>query len=200
MGIKMKMIGIISFLLIIPSLCAAQNYRIDWYVIGSGGGHAESGNYQVNGTIGQPIVGQSSSSNYIVEAGYWVGIGGGISLGYEYFPGDANMYNGIWPPQVIGGDVTYLVNYFRGLPAGRPCLLNGFWCSADANGDCNIIGSDVTKLVNYFRGIGSILHCADYEPAWLTPGDLPPVAPDGWPNCETPAVVSDIQVLPSSQK
>jgi len=64
--------------------------------------------------------------------------------------------------------------------------LDGFWASADANGDCNVIGSDVTYLVNAFRGFFSILYCIDYPPAWPTPADLPPVAPAGWPNCETP--------------
>jgi hypothetical protein len=72
---------------------------------------------------------------------------------YEYLPGDVNMYGGTWPPAAIGGDVTYLVNFFRGLPTSYSCLLDGFWCSADANGDCNVIGSDVTKLVNVFRGL-----------------------------------------------
>ena len=104
--------------------------------------------------------------------------------GYEYLPGDANMYNGSWPPEIIGGDVTYLVNYFRGFLSSQPCLLDGFWASADANGDCSVIGSDVTKLVNYFSGFGVISWCPDYEPAWLTPGDFPAEAPDGWPDCE----------------
>jgi len=103
---------------------------------------------------------------------------------YEYLPGDVNMSGGTWPPAATGPDVTYLVNFFRGAPTSHSCLLDGFWCSADANGDCNIIGSDVTKLVNVFRGIGSIDYCTDYEPAWPTSGDLPPSAPSGWPSCE----------------
>ncbi|MCP4580937.1 MAG: hypothetical protein GY839_04925 [candidate division Zixibacteria bacterium] len=103
---------------------------------------------------------------------------------YEYLPGDANMYNGIWPPMVIGGDVTYLVSYFRGPVTAPPCLLDGFWASSDANGDCVIIGSDVTKLVNYFRGQTSLSYCHEYPPAWLTTDDCPTEAPPGWPNCE----------------
>jgi len=104
--------------------------------------------------------------------------------GYYYLPGDVNMANGAWPPSVIGGDVTYLVNYFRSLPSSEACLIEGFWCSADANGDCFIIGSDVTKLVNYFRGTTSLAYCLDYEPAWLSPNYLPEEAPDSWPDCE----------------
>ncbi|MCP4583860.1 MAG: exo-alpha-sialidase [candidate division Zixibacteria bacterium] len=106
------------------------------------------------------------------------------SISLEYLPGDVNMANGAWPPLVIGGDVTYLVNYFRSLPSSQACLLDGFWCSADANGDCLIIGSDVTRLVNYFRGLSDINYCPDYEPAWPTPDDLPEDAPQDWPNCE----------------
>ena len=120
--------------------------------------------------------------------------------GYEYLPGDANMYNGIWPPEFIGSDVTYLVNHFRGYETNLPCYLDGFWCSADVNGDCNVIGSDITRMVSYFRGQIGIIYCPDYEPSWPTEDDLPPSAPSGWPNCETPAVVSDIQVLPTELK
>jgi len=101
-----------------------------------------------------------------------------------YVPGDVNMYTGIWPPIATGPDVTYLVNYFRGVPTSHSCLIEGFWCSADANGDCNVIGSDVTKLVNVFRGLIAISYCADYEPAWPSPSDLPTEAPVGWPGCE----------------
>ncbi|MCP4580555.1 MAG: Omp28-related outer membrane protein [candidate division Zixibacteria bacterium] len=99
-----------------------------------------------------------------------------------YFPGDCNMAAGLWPPALIGSDVTYLVNYFRGL--SDACIIDGYYCSGDANGDCLVIGSDVTKLVNYFRGLTDLSWCPDYEPAWPAPDDLPAEAPEGWPNCE----------------
>jgi hypothetical protein len=106
--------------------------------------------------------------------------------GYEYMAGDANMLVGQWPPQVIGGDVTYLVNYFRG--TNSPCLLGdpAFYCAADVNADCQVIGSDVTRMVTYFRGLAAIAPCPDYESAWPTPEDIPGEAPSGWPNCLTP--------------
>ncbi len=109
------------------------------------------------------------------------------SLGIEYYPflpGDVNMSAGVWPPSAIGSDVTYLVNYFRGLETSQPCLLNGLWASADANGDCNIIGSDVTKMVNYLRGLAVLQWCPSHAPYWFSTDDLPEVAPDGWPGCE----------------
>lgn len=182
----MKMTKVLFSLMLTTVIAFAQNYHIDWYVIGSGGEHSQSADYQLDGTIGQPIVGQVSSANYIIEAGFWVGAG--ALSGYEYLPGDANMANGAWPPAVIGSDVTYLVNYFRGMPTNPACLVNGFYCAADVNADCRVIGSDVTRLVNFFRGLGSIEPCPDYPPAWLTPADCPAEAPAGWPNCEAPPV------------
>jgi len=96
-------------------------------------------------------------------------------FGYSCLPSNANMALCIRPPSVIGGDVTYLVGYFIG-SGQAPCYVDGFWCSADINGDCLIIGGDVTALVSYFIGGGSISYCPDYEPAWPS---LPPEAPAG---------------------
>ncbi len=110
--------------------------------------------------------------------------GTGCGFRFEYFPGDVNMAVGAWPPSVFGSDVIYLVNYFRGLPTSTSCLLQGFWCSADINGDCRILGGDVTALVNYFRGLNGLDYCPDYEPAWILPEDRPALPPTGWPNCE----------------
>ncbi|MCP4582308.1 MAG: hypothetical protein GY839_11900 [candidate division Zixibacteria bacterium] len=190
-----KIIVILVLLLSISPPLLSQQYVIQRHVIGSGGGPTGSDNYQINGTIGQPIVGATSSENYSIEAGYWVGSGPPPPGCYEYLPGDVNMANGAWPPSAIGGDVTFLVNYFRGMPSSQPCLLYNplaiiapicLWASADANGDCNIIGSDVTKMVNYFRGLSDLEWCSEYDPCWPTTADLPPEAPPGWPNCVDP--------------
>jgi hypothetical protein len=106
--------------------------------------------------------------------------------GLEYVPGDANMFAGLWPPTVIGGDVTYLVNYFRGL--SEPCILDGFYCAGDANGDCLVIGGDVTFLVGYFRGLSTLGFCPDHPTAWES--GPPSTEPAGWPNCESVAASS----------
>lgn len=106
-----------------------------------------------------------------------------IAVPYYYLPGDVNMTNGVWPPEVIGSDVTYLVNFFRGVTTNPACLLSGFYCSADVNGDCNVIGSDVTYLVNFFRGGQAVQYCPDNQPAWPSADDLPDQAPAGWPYC-----------------
>ena len=72
-------------------------------------------------------------------------IDGEVELGGDpTMRGDANCDN-----RLIGSDVTYLVNYFRGI-LGCPCSVR----AGDANSDGFVRGSDVTFLVNYFRGIG----------------------------------------------
>ncbi|MCP4581862.1 MAG: hypothetical protein GY839_09595 [candidate division Zixibacteria bacterium] len=117
------------------------------------------------------------------------------SAKYDYLPGDVNMYNGIWPPSVIGGDVTYLVNYFRNTGTSVACRFDDtLWCSADANGDCMIIGSDVTKLVTFFRGDTEISYCQNFNPKWPTPGDLPPEAPANWPDCDSTEVLRTMPI------
>jgi len=103
---------------------------------------------------------------------------------YQYVPGDVNMAVGQWPPHPGLSDVTYLVNYFRGLPSSQQCLINGLWASADINGDCLIVGSDVTYMVNHFRGINDIRFCPNYPPAWPSEEDAPAEMPDGWPACD----------------
>lgn len=126
---------------------------------------------------------------------------------FEYLPGDANMFFGLWPPTVIGGDVTYLVNYFKGVTTSQPCLMNNpsaptppgpfFWASADANGDCRVMGSDVIRLVAYFRGQQPIEWCFEYPPGYPP---IPIPAPPGWPNCQSPPVIpSGEEVIIPSQ-
>jgi len=128
-------------------------------------------------------------------------VGGTIEIvasGYAYRPGDANMFGGGWPPAVLNSDVTYLMNYFRGYPTSVPCYLDAFWASADANGDCLVLGSDVTRLRGYFMGTATIEFCPDYPTLWPTPGDLPPSAPSGWPNCDV-ATMNNVKVIPSAK-
>ncbi len=76
------------------------------------------------------------SNNYIITANF-------VTIG-DFIPGDANGDG-----QLINGDVTYLIQYFRGAgPTPVPYL------AGDCNGDCSVVGGDVTYLINYFRGMG----------------------------------------------
>jgi hypothetical protein len=147
--------------------CLAQTYQIDWYVIGSGGGHASSGSYQIDGTIGQPIIGQASSANYQIDAGFWVGaVSGGTC---NYLIGDISGDD-----QRLGGDVTYGVRYLKGIgtPPRDSCYMDSthtyLYVAADCNGNCEFRGSDITRLVSYFKGISS-LSCCHFFPTTLPP-------------------------------
>jgi hypothetical protein len=57
-------------------LAAPEATTIDWWVIASGGGHAETGAYTLDGTIGQPVVGRDQNAGYGLCAGFW-GCGAG---------------------------------------------------------------------------------------------------------------------------
>jgi len=93
-----------------------------------------------------------------------------LSFPCDFVPGDANG-----DENVIGSDVTYLINYLRSIGPNPPdsCYNTntGTWLysAADANGDCAVTSSDVTFLVNYFRGqFDDLLFCS------FTPPPVPP--------------------------
>ncbi len=179
-----------DWLSISPSTGTILNGDIDTLEVTIDAVGMADGNY-----AGEISISSNDHTEPIVYIPVSLTVGSG-SDDYEYLPADANMAAGLWPPQVIGGDVTYLVNYFRGQT--DPCLIGGFFVAGDANGDCQVIGGDVTWLVNYFRGQTAISYCPDYLPAWLSQEDCPVDPPAGWPNCETPPVLgNELQTGPS---
>ena len=63
---------ILLFGLMIPSLCLAQSYSIDWYKIAGGGGTSSNGQYAVSDTIGQHDAGgPMTGGNYSLTGGFW---------------------------------------------------------------------------------------------------------------------------------
>ncbi len=95
---------------------------------------------------------------------------------YEYIPGDANMTEGTWPAELTGGDVTYLVNFFRS--SATACLFDNFYAAADVNGDCRLTGNDVTYLVNYFRSSNPLPNgCPDFPHIPPTEENYPACTP-----------------------
>jgi hypothetical protein len=152
-----------SFTVVLFSLAPAQNYTLQKYVIASGGGEMTSTNNSINGTVGQPAVGTSSSDNYGLEGGFWVVGGGGTGGVCDYAVGDVNgstSYNGL--------DITYGVNFFKGgslplCPACSPC--SDFYYCGDVNSSCSYNGLDITYGVNYFKGGSSPVPCTDCPPS-----------------------------------
>jgi hypothetical protein len=63
---------LLSLFLIIPTICIAQTYSVDWYKIAGGGGTSTGGTYQVSGTIGQHDAGNAmTGGNYSLTGGFW---------------------------------------------------------------------------------------------------------------------------------
>ncbi|MBN1888101.1 MAG: hypothetical protein JW850_08930 [Thermoflexales bacterium] len=88
---KRKMLVLLAALgcLLLASSALAMssaNYRLDWFIplTGSGGGPGTSASYAANLTVGQVVIGASSSANYGTGLGYWYGITGGIPLPQHY--------------------------------------------------------------------------------------------------------------------
>ena len=62
---------IVLITLVVTPVMAAGIMEIDRYIIGSGGGTATGGDYTLNGTIGQPVIGNASHANLDLCSGFW---------------------------------------------------------------------------------------------------------------------------------
>jgi hypothetical protein len=95
---------IFLFVLLIPSLCLAQNYSIDWHKIAGGGGTSTGGTYQLSGTIGQhDASGELSGGEYSLTGGFWALYAvqtAGAPLLTITNGGNAAIVS--WPPSVTG--------------------------------------------------------------------------------------------------
>jgi hypothetical protein len=49
----------------------AQNYAINWYSVGGGGGTSSGGIYSLGGTIGQPDAGVLTGAEFELVGGFW---------------------------------------------------------------------------------------------------------------------------------
>lgn len=49
----------------------ADTYAIDWWTVAGGGGASSGGDYFLEGTAGQPVVGMSVGSGYTLSGGFW---------------------------------------------------------------------------------------------------------------------------------
>ncbi len=71
-------------LLVVGSALAgsSENYRIDWFtpMTSSGGGMASSDNYTVSFTVGQSVIGTSSSSDHEVCTGFWCEVASALKI------------------------------------------------------------------------------------------------------------------------
>jgi hypothetical protein len=160
-----KMLLIIFALLTLSPYVFAQTTYLNWSVLAGGGGHFAGDTINIDATLGQPVIGKMTGSDYILYAGFWV------PGGCFYKPGDVNGNS-----LTDGVDVVYAVNYLKGQGPPPPVICDcvvteyPFYGGADANGDCHFNGLDVVYLVNYFKGMGPAPHpCPDCPPGGLLP-------------------------------
>jgi hypothetical protein len=76
--------GLLSILSMVEGLTGAvlANGTVDIarHIIGSGGGHEEVGDYVLDGTIGQAVVGAASNDPYDLCSGFWCEAGEGYKI------------------------------------------------------------------------------------------------------------------------
>jgi hypothetical protein len=72
---KAVLLTLVLLLLLVNGVQAmgSTNYSLDWMVplTSAGGGPAASTNFMVNYTVGQSVIGESHSTNYGTNLGFW---------------------------------------------------------------------------------------------------------------------------------
>jgi hypothetical protein len=97
-------IRILLLVVLLPVISFAQQYSIDWYKVGGGGGTSTGGVYSVSGTIGQQDAGgPMTGGGYSVTGGFWalyaVQTPGAPLLTITYFGNQAVVS---WPSAISG--------------------------------------------------------------------------------------------------
>jgi hypothetical protein len=120
----MKKAAILSFSLLIISLLHGQQFRCDWGVVGIGGTTMANSGYWCGSTVGQTVVGITSSASNLIYAGFWYPeILAGVNENNHFF--DTNSmengakiypislsYSKVWIRYLLGGEErVYLVVY-----------------------------------------------------------------------------------------
>jgi len=138
-----KIVGIILIFFIPVIVLQADDKageEINWQVISSGGTSGSSTSYFLSGTVAQTAVSSGTSSNYILNHGYWQDFeGSGGPCDCE--PGNCNGDETI---NIF--DITYIISYLY-LEGDAPIPYE--LCSADANADCTCNIFDITFIISY---------------------------------------------------
>lgn len=65
----------------------AAGWDLSWYTLSGGGGKSTGGPYELEGSIGQAVVGRSSGGNYTLDGGQ---LGGGVERYRRFLPAVAS--------------------------------------------------------------------------------------------------------------
>ena len=88
---KIRGLLIAGACIVLSAASAFAQYTIASSVVGSGGGPASNSTYSMNGTIGQPVIGLVSGSQYAVGQGFWHSLN--ITNDVKPAPGVADGYD-----------------------------------------------------------------------------------------------------------
>ncbi len=113
----------------LATVAPGQTFQIDWHTIDGGGGFSAGGNFELEGTIGQPDAGFMTGGNFELSGGFWAGaVPQCACLGDMNSDGDRN-----------GADISAFVG----------CVIQGGSCvCADVNGMNGVTLEDVTVFVS----------------------------------------------------
>jgi hypothetical protein len=71
---RLLAICLLLFLAAGMAVAAPTAGEIQWSFLGGSGGRVASSGYVLEGTFGQPVVGQASSQSSVLCAGFWCGV------------------------------------------------------------------------------------------------------------------------------
>jgi hypothetical protein len=77
MNRKCTILGVLvaSLLLAGIAVAAPSSYDIDWWAMASGSSSGTAGDTNLEGTVGQTVVGIQSEDDYVICSGFWPGVG-----------------------------------------------------------------------------------------------------------------------------
>ncbi len=129
---------------------SADNVRIDWQVLSSGGTEGSSTLFKLNGTLCQIAIGEGTTTNFKLSAGFWQNFGTGSCCDK---PGDANNNGAV---QIT--DVSFVINFLYKHGPTPPCR-----SEADANGNNAIQITDVSYIINFLYKHGPTPICGHID-------------------------------------
>ena len=127
---RFSRLGALILTFSLAATAPALDYSISWYTTDGGGGYSAGGNFELEGTIGQPDAGAMIGGDFELVGGFWSGAGGS-----QPCPGDVDGDNDI----DLSDLATLLANY--GVPSGAS------YTDGDLDGDGDVDLSDLATLL-----------------------------------------------------
>lgn len=130
---------LIGVLILSPTISFSQE-NISPSVIAGGGGNMFNTEYQISGTVGQPLIGISNNVNFLLGSGFWSVSGSVTSLNGDenILPTEYNLYQNYPNPFNPSTIIKYSV------PERSNVIIQVF----------NIVGEEIEILVNQEKDSG----------------------------------------------